>query len=196
LLIDSSGFSLVCALAEGNRIAAELSADPRGPDIGAAVAAVLQGHAKEDLESIVVGIGPGSFIGTRTAISFANGYAAASGIPLAGVNSLAAIAAVQEQGLAVLRDARRGQWYVWTPDGNCGLQGEKGALELLQAGGNRGVVVEQVGDAAPPLIAVALNAAGFKVTYAASVPALGMLRAASGFERQAYVEPIYLRGFT
>lgn len=49
--------------------------------------------AGREISAVAVGIGPGSFTGLRTSLAFAQGYAAASGIPLAGVMSAESVAA-------------------------------------------------------------------------------------------------------
>jgi len=71
------------------------------------------GIALRDLETVVVGAGPGSFTGVRIAASFAKGICFACRIPLFAYSSLAAIAAgvgVSTPVCATL-DARRGQVY-------------------------------------------------------------------------------------
>ncbi len=261
LLIDSSGAGLVCGLAEegAERVVAEVIRPVQQGEAIDAVVAELLGHCTmADIYAIVVGTGPGSFIGTRTAISFANGFAAAADVPLYAVNSLAAIAAApialqartlawpgpargkaarvgltdpsrDREGLArasaepsearssanyaVLRDARRGQWYLWTPDGECAVHDEAGVLEALRRNGITETIIEwqpllqtesrQVVGQAPvpvqdsePQLAAALRAGGITVTFAPGVTPEGLLRAMASTEPATYVEPLYLRGFT
>lgn len=112
---------------------------PEGRDIATVVSALLQaaaaGGSKEQpadsgaaaVSAVVVGLGPGSFIGTRVAISYANGFAAAApALRLCGVDSLSAIA-LAHGGLPVLRDARRGQWYLHLPARFAAGTGDPGA---------------------------------------------------------------------
>ncbi len=69
----------------------------------------------QELQGIVVGVGPGSFVGVRVGLSTAKGFALALNIPLWGVSTLAALAgavALQERPrVLALIDARRGQGY-------------------------------------------------------------------------------------
>ena len=71
------------------------------------------GRGVGDLESVVVGAGPGSFTGVRIAASFAKGICFPLSIPLFAYSSLAAIAAGVEGSDPVCAtiDARRGQVY-------------------------------------------------------------------------------------
>ncbi len=104
-------------------------------------ASVKQAKVKKtDLTAIGVGIGPGSYTGLRVGIASAKGLARALGIPLGGVDSLAASAygclKIGEKGLITL-DARRGNVYAGlyqkTPDGILTLkEAQKQELSQLQ----------------------------------------------------------------
>lgn len=74
-----------------------------------------------DLDAIAVTVGPGTFTGTRVGIAAARGLSLATGLPVYGTTSLAAIAgravrlhlgAEPDVPLLVCHDARRGQLYV------------------------------------------------------------------------------------
>lgn len=75
------------------------------------------GWQVQDLEQVAVGRGPGSFTGLRVGLSVAAGIAYGRGIPLYVINSLAILAArdLRPENTAALRDAGRGQAFVWLP---------------------------------------------------------------------------------
>ncbi len=71
---------------------------------------------RDTLELLAVGVGPGSFTGTRIAVATMKGIAIATGTPLRGVDSFAALAldsgALDDRPIAVAIDARKGEVYV------------------------------------------------------------------------------------
>jgi tRNA threonylcarbamoyladenosine biosynthesis protein TsaB len=75
-------------------------------------------HTRE-LDGLAVGIGPGSFTGVRIGLATARGLALALGVPVAGVSTLAALAAGAPGAVPVI-DARRGEVFI--------LQGEQRVL--------------------------------------------------------------------
>jgi tRNA threonylcarbamoyladenosine biosynthesis protein TsaB len=109
----------------------------RTPPLAAAFVAMERGHAEalppmvaevvaqsglgfSDIDRIAVTIGPGTFTGLRIGLSFARGLGLAAGIPVAGIDSLSAIAANEaaKAPLLVVSDARNDEVYaaVFDPD--------------------------------------------------------------------------------
>ena len=75
------------------------------------------GLAREQIEVIVVGLGPGSYTGIRVALSVAQGWQLARGVKLLGVSSAACLAAqAQAQKIFgrvnVVLDAQRNEFYL------------------------------------------------------------------------------------
>ena len=68
--------------------------------------------AKERIDQVIVGMGPGPFTGLRTGIIFARSFAFARSIPIQGVCSLDAIAyGIDSPEFLVATDARRKEIY-------------------------------------------------------------------------------------
>lgn len=77
----------------------------------------LAGVEREDIEGIVVGLGPGSYTGIRAAIALAQGWQLAAGVKLLGLSSAEGVAAqAQAEGISgkfsVIIDAQREEWYL------------------------------------------------------------------------------------
>jgi len=75
------------------------------------------GLRRPDIEGLAVGLGPGSYMGIRASIALAQGWSLATGIPLAGVSSVDAMAhCIQGNGargeLRVVVDAHRAELYL------------------------------------------------------------------------------------
>ena len=64
-----------------------------------------------DIGRIVVGTGPGSFAGIRSALAFAQGMAVGGGCEVLGLMSAAAFAR-KDDAVAVVGDARRGKFWI------------------------------------------------------------------------------------
>lgn len=67
-----------------------------------------------DIDAIAVGTGPGSFTSIRMGLAFARALALALDVPVAGVSTLAALAAAGDRLFPVI-DARRGEVFVQGP---------------------------------------------------------------------------------
>lgn len=69
----------------------------------------------EGVKRIVVGVGPGSFAGIRSALAFAQGYALGTGCEVLGLPSACALAG--DGKIAVVGDARQGKIWIALFDG-------------------------------------------------------------------------------
>lgn len=97
LALDTATDFASIALYDGRQVLAELNwRSPRRhtSDLAPQVAALLhlQGCTPADLGAIAVAIGPGSYTGTRVAVSLAKGIVAATSLPLLGIPSLDVLA--------------------------------------------------------------------------------------------------------
>jgi tRNA threonylcarbamoyl adenosine modification protein YeaZ len=208
LLLDTSGGEAICALADGEGVILEqraLTGTEASRQFGELAGQVLGGLLAYELDCVVAGLGPGSFIGTRVGISYANGLAAAGGVPLYAVNSLAAIAAVYGSAqAAVARDARRGEVFLYDPraaGAECAMLPVDGLEAELARRGVRRLVLDdgpQAGrgwtETRDSLLALA-GRLGIEAQCCPGVPAEGLRRLALPVARVAYAEPVYLRGF-
>jgi tRNA threonylcarbamoyladenosine biosynthesis protein TsaB len=118
--LDTSGAVGSAALLGDDPAAALVSSLGEGTAGGVALAPTVRdllaraSLAPADLHLVGVGVGPGSYTGVRVAVSFARALALASGVPVAGVGSLDALACRAPPGRTVVcaRDARREALYL------------------------------------------------------------------------------------
>ncbi|CAN5630188.1 hypothetical protein BH09VER1_BH09VER1_14800 [soil metagenome] len=109
LAIDSSSAEGSIALVQDGASVREITiASPRGR--GGQLFTALEEILKDSppLDKVVVGTGPGSYNGIRSAIAVAWGISAARKIPVVGISSLLGLA---EGTYCAIGDARRNQFY-------------------------------------------------------------------------------------
>lgn len=119
LAIDFSSNHRGLAVLSGGRVVGELRREgARGPAPLALVAELLKevGWEAGDVDSMAIGLGPGSHTGVRSAIALAQGWQAARGTPSRGVLSVEAMAwgawrAGLRGGLHLVVDAQQRQVY-------------------------------------------------------------------------------------
>ena len=92
--------------------------------------------AREEIEMIAVGLGPGSYTGIRAAIAVAQGWQLARGVKLLGISSAECLAA-QAQGIFgrvnVVIDAQRGEFYLATWEISAAARAEIAPLKIVTA---------------------------------------------------------------
>ncbi len=109
LAFDSSTSHASVALVAQGEVVREINVETprgRGGALFSALEEILDGT--ERLERVVVGIGPGSYNGIRSALGVGWGIASARGIPLIGISSLLGLGLDR---YVAIGDARRGQYY-------------------------------------------------------------------------------------
>lgn len=119
LALDTSTYVGSVAVVSEGALRAEISARVRAKH-----GEVLLGHVEQTLAIsglcfaeiglVAVGLGPGSFTGTRIGVATAKGLALGGGVPLSGVGSLRVLArGLGAEGVAVpMVDAHKGELYV------------------------------------------------------------------------------------
>ncbi len=155
------------------------------------------------LDRITVAIGPGTFTGTRIAVSAARGLALATGAPIVPVTSLRLMAmssripAAEATRIAVATDARRGEVYVEVFDRHS-MKTLIGPMVLAVADAPRAIGTDPVVIAGSGAAALAnsLQASGIQADAIAPdlLPdAFDMLFESSEWPVSATVSPLYLR---
>ena len=106
LAFDTATSVVTAALTRDGEVLGERISRPVSVLEDAEAMLAAAGLRPDDLDGVAVGIGPGSFTGIRMALATARGLSFALGIPVAGVSTLAALAAGAPGALPVI-DAKR-----------------------------------------------------------------------------------------
>lgn len=141
LALEFSSEQRSVALARDGQVLAEaVETGGRGTNAFALIEKVLAAAktAREEIEVIAVGLGPGSYTGIRAAIAVAQGWQLARGIKLLGIGSVEAIAAQAQAAkifgrVNVVVDAQRGEFYLATWEISAALRTEVAALRIVTA---------------------------------------------------------------
>lgn len=149
--------------------------------------------ALADLDGVGVGVGPGSFIGVRTGLSFALGLGRALGCRVVGIDGLLALAgSVDVSGpcLCVI-DAKRGERYIGRVDVGPGMR-------LHALGGPVALAPQHIDCSGAVAVVGALDGLqppeGALVVSLAGPTALGLQRALHAAGGESAASPVYVRG--
>lgn len=121
LAVETTTHACSVALDADGRITAEHVVEPQAHSriLLPMIDKLMAGRSFDELDAIVLGNGPGSFIGMRIGTAVVQGIAFGAGLPVVPVSSLAAIAAEvfavsDASRVAVLQDARMDEVYFAT----------------------------------------------------------------------------------
>lgn len=121
LVIDTATGDLEVSIWGEDLLVAESYPRGRGETLGNWLPEILSQHgiSLQDIESVLVGIGPGSFTGLRTGIAFAQGLCAL-GRPLYAVSTLELLSSRKSASDSILVSmyARPGLWYLGHYEGD------------------------------------------------------------------------------
>ena len=171
------------------------------------IADVMQraGMAFSDLDRIATTVGPGSFTGVRIGVAAARGFGLATGRPVVGIGTLAALAhgarselgdALGKRALAVAVDARRGMVYAQLFDAGGVAQGEAAVLTAQDAAALIGKIPVIVVGSGAAAVGDAIRAAGAAadVRLPEIQPhAISVARLAADLAPSDSLRPLYLR---
>lgn len=186
LALEFSSEQRSVALARGGVVLAEASeSGGRNTKAFALIEKVLATAkvAREEIEAIAVGLGPGSYTGIRAAIAVAQGWQLARGVKLLGISSAECLAAQAQAAeifgrVNVVIDAQRGEFYLATWEISGSERREVSPLKIVPA--------------APAGESCVGPSAG-TVLFPAAATLAGLAGQRSDFLAGEDLQPIYLR---
>jgi tRNA threonylcarbamoyl adenosine modification protein YeaZ len=143
--------------------------------------------AREEIEVIATGLGPGSYTGIRAAIALAQGWQLARGIKLVGINSAECLAAqAQAEGIYgrvnVVIDAQRGEFYTATWEISAAERRQILPLMIV----SRGEIESRTGE-------ICLGPQSERALFPAAAMVARLANTQNGLVNGEALEPIYLR---
>jgi tRNA threonylcarbamoyladenosine biosynthesis protein TsaB len=212
LAIDTSSVACTVAVSDGDAVVERYVEQPREHTrlLMPMIRAVLDesGIALTDLDAIVLGNGPGSFIGMRIAASVSQGLAHGAGLNIIPVSSLAAVAAEvmdasDAEFVAVAQDAHmhevylglyaRGEGNIVQPIGSEYLQGQS-VIEAFSSRGQKFTIAGQGWQRYPELAVINAQWIGgqSEVLYPRAAWLLALSDLSTAIEPKG-IQPAYLR---
>jgi tRNA threonylcarbamoyl adenosine modification protein YeaZ len=187
LAVEASTRAPSCAVLAGGRVFEHTAPAKPVEDLAGLITRTLTdaGIVLADVGQLVVGVGPGSYMGVRAAVSTANALSFAAGLPITGVvstDALAVLAAPERSSVTVGLHAGRGRVFV-ARYARAGDRLERDALPVLlgeaewaaeRAGGAASVVI--VDEGMPPDASPAESAAARAEPERHPLLASGLLR--------------------
>ena len=182
----------VAVARDGSILNESVETGGRGVAAFAMIEKVLTGAGleREQIETIALGLGPGSYTGIRAAIALAEGWKIARDINLIGVSSVEAMVSVAQAEkllgpVSVVVNAQRGEFYCATYDITETPWTEVAALKILSQA--------QVLEVSRGRLIIGPEAAKFPDGRLVFPSASAVAKLAAGRNPDERLEPIYLR---
>jgi tRNA threonylcarbamoyladenosine biosynthesis protein TsaB len=187
----------VAVARDGHMLAEAFETGERGTNVFGLIKTVLEGAkiGREEVEILVVGLGPGSYTGIRVGLAIAQGWQLARGVKLLGIGSAECLASQAQAAkifgrVNVVIDAQRGEFYLAAYEVSADCVREVAPLKIVTT-----VEIETRAGAGEiltgPAVARWLPAGENLFPQAATLAQLAARR--KDFSRGEKLEPVYLR---
>ena len=193
LALEFSSARRSAALARGGEILAEAveTINARGTNAFALIEKILADTnlTRDQIGTIAVGLGPGSYTGIRAAIAVAQGWQLARGVHLLGVSSVHSLAARAQSEkvygrVHLIVDAQRGEFYLSTWEISVAARQEVLPLKIVSA--PEIAALKLAGDAC-------LGPEQSPAWFPTAATVAGLAAGRTDYLPGAQLEPIYLR---